>query len=277
MLPSGKQDRKDRPVFSGVFKYFPDALAEVAHVSFVGNVQHNPGQPMAWSRHKSTDHGDCIARHLLEAGTTDSDGLRHSAKVAWRALALLQIELENEAKPTPFEEVVGMKMEGAFGPLMYANTHTDAREPAAYEAERKAAAVADHVGGSEQVPFMTAASFVPPPPTFYIAGPMRNYPDFNFPAFDAAKAHLEAMGCNVISPADMDRADPQPRAADTLPQYVYAKRDAEALITLAEDNSNFNLENGIYMLQGWQRSKGARAEHALAEWLGLKIVYQENE
>jgi hypothetical protein len=75
----------------------------------------------------------------------------------------------------------------------------------------------------------------------------------------------------------MDRADPQPRAADTLPQYVYAKRDAEALITLAEDNSNFNLENGIFMLRGWKASKGATAEHALAQWLGLEIVYQENE
>ena len=34
----------------------------------------------------------------MEAGTTDSDGVKHSAKVAWRALANLQKELEREGK-----------------------------------------------------------------------------------------------------------------------------------------------------------------------------------
>jgi hypothetical protein len=50
---------------------------------------------MHWAREKSTDHADCIVRHLVERGTVDSDGVRHSAKVAWRALALLQTEIEN--------------------------------------------------------------------------------------------------------------------------------------------------------------------------------------
>lgn len=36
-------------------------------------------------------------RHFVERGKLDSDGLRHSAKMAWRALALLQKELEREA------------------------------------------------------------------------------------------------------------------------------------------------------------------------------------
>jgi hypothetical protein len=70
------------------------AIAVIANVSHVGNAQHNPGQPMHWARGKSTDHADCIVRHLIERGTIDTDGLRHSAKVAWRALALLQEELE---------------------------------------------------------------------------------------------------------------------------------------------------------------------------------------
>src|SRR5690606_38270022 len=42
------------------------------------------------------DHADCILRHLIDAGTIDEDGHRHTAKVAWRALALLQEELERE-------------------------------------------------------------------------------------------------------------------------------------------------------------------------------------
>lgn len=81
---------------TGVLDYFPDAIAEVARVSKAGNDQHNPGEPLHWAREKSTDHADCIARHLLERGTVDVDGQRHSAKMAWRALALLQTELEAE-------------------------------------------------------------------------------------------------------------------------------------------------------------------------------------
>jgi hypothetical protein len=88
------QRRKERPLARGLLAYFPDALAEVANVSRVGNEQHNPGQPMHWAYGKSMDHADCVARHLIDAGTLDKDGLSHSAKVAWRALALLQTELE---------------------------------------------------------------------------------------------------------------------------------------------------------------------------------------
>lgn len=96
MLPTNAQDRKNSPVATGVLDYFPLALVEIAKVSKVGNDQHNPGQPLHWAKEKSTDHADCILRHLIERGTLDTDGMRHSAKVAWRALALLQIELEKE-------------------------------------------------------------------------------------------------------------------------------------------------------------------------------------
>lgn len=93
-LPTDKQERKQHPITTGVLDYFPDAIAAVANTSFIGNQQHNPGKPMHWARHKSTDHADCIARHLVQRGTVDDDGIRHSAKVAWRALAMLQLEIE---------------------------------------------------------------------------------------------------------------------------------------------------------------------------------------
>ena len=100
-LPTDPGDRKSSPVTSGVLDYFPLAIAEVARVSKAGNDQHNPGQPLHWNRGKSFDHADCITRHLIERGTVDSDGMRHSAKLAWRALALLQEELEAEAGFVP--------------------------------------------------------------------------------------------------------------------------------------------------------------------------------
>jgi hypothetical protein len=96
--------RKQRPVFSGVLRYFPDALLEIANVSFIGNEQHNPGTPLHWDRSKSTDEHDALLRHLIDAGTRDSDGVRHSAKVAWRALAALQKEIEADRAAQEPEE-----------------------------------------------------------------------------------------------------------------------------------------------------------------------------
>ncbi len=97
-IKQSKQDeaarRKAIPVWSGVLNYFPDALREVAICSRVGNEQHNPNKPLFWDRSKSGDELDALTRHLMEAGTVDTDGIRHSAKVAWRALANLQKELE---------------------------------------------------------------------------------------------------------------------------------------------------------------------------------------
>ena len=88
------KDRKERPLYSGVLKYFPDALLEVAHCSYVGNEQHNPGEPLHWAKEKSRDHADALVRHLLQAGEVDDDGVSHTSKAAWRALALLQEEIE---------------------------------------------------------------------------------------------------------------------------------------------------------------------------------------
>lgn len=88
------KSRKAAPVCTGVLDFFPRALAEVARVSLAGHAQHGVDGPLRFVRGLSNDHADALVRHLLERGTLDSDGQRHSAKVAWRALALLQEELE---------------------------------------------------------------------------------------------------------------------------------------------------------------------------------------
>lgn len=100
-IPSDSAARKALPVTTGVIDYFPAALAAVAAVSKYGNDKHNPGEPLHWSRGKSNDHADAIARHLIDRGGVDEGtGIRHSAELAWRALALLQLELE-EAGEAP--------------------------------------------------------------------------------------------------------------------------------------------------------------------------------
>ena len=94
IIPEDPKERKTFPIATGLCDYFPDALAMVAHLSFVANEQHNPGQPVHWARSKSTDEADTLMRHFLQRGALDKDGIPHTAKVAWRALAMLQKELE---------------------------------------------------------------------------------------------------------------------------------------------------------------------------------------
>lgn len=95
-LPTDAKQRKEIPVTTGFLDYFPDAIAAVAELSRIGNEQHNPGKPLHWDRSKSGDESDALGRHFLQRGTLDTDGVRHSAKVAWRAMALLQKEIEAE-------------------------------------------------------------------------------------------------------------------------------------------------------------------------------------
>lgn len=94
MLPTDAQERKRIPMYSGLLKYFPDALAAVASVSWEGNEQHNPGQPLHWARDKSSDHLDCVIRHLTD--NIHTGNTKELAQAAWRILAQLQLDIEND-------------------------------------------------------------------------------------------------------------------------------------------------------------------------------------
>jgi hypothetical protein len=96
--PTKAELRKGMPVFSGFLNYFADAVREVAKCSMSGQKQHAPDKPLQWHREKSGDELDALSRHLLEAGTIDDDGILHSAKIAWRAMANLQKELERNGE-----------------------------------------------------------------------------------------------------------------------------------------------------------------------------------
>jgi hypothetical protein len=96
ILSTDPAERKATPITTGVFDYFPRALAAVAQCSKAGNEQHHPGQPLHWEFNKSADHADCIARHLIDRRSLDTDGIPHISKLAWRALALLETELRKQ-------------------------------------------------------------------------------------------------------------------------------------------------------------------------------------
>lgn len=92
------EERKQYPVYEGVIGYFRDAIFRLAKVSYDGNQQHNPGQPLHWARGKSMDQLDCVLRHCMAVDLNDmSDETEaHLASAFWRAGAILQLYLENK-------------------------------------------------------------------------------------------------------------------------------------------------------------------------------------
>ena len=101
-LPDEDALRGEFPMADGLLDYFPNALAAIARHSKLAGDKHHPGEPLHWERAKSTDHRNKILRHLVDSGKKDAEGNLHSVGLAWRALALLQEELEAEyGYPTP--------------------------------------------------------------------------------------------------------------------------------------------------------------------------------
>lgn len=115
--------------------------------------------------------------------------------------------------------------------------------------------------------------------TVYIAGPMTGYKYFNFPAFDEWKDTLLCRGYNVISPADLDRevgfdAMKLPEDSDwTKWGDALGEFDLDACIE--RDVEAVKKCDIIFMLKGWENSTGAKAEKALAEWMGKEVRYEE--
>lgn len=109
--------------------------------------------------------------------------------------------------------------------------------------------------------------------TIYIAGPMRGIPYYNFPAFDAAELKLTMEGWRVISPAAMDRDhgfDAMALPADS--DWSKVPDGFDFLACVDRDLEALRRCHAVYMLPGWEGSKGALAEKAVAEWLGLEIL-----
>lgn len=114
----------------------------------------------------------------------------------------------------------------------------------------------------------------------YLAGPMRSIPEFNFPAFFAYAKQLRAEGHSVFNPAERDN---DRHGTDI------SKGNATGSLEAATKDHGFNLRealgadlayicgtaDAIAMMPGWENSKGANAEKATAEALGLKVIILE--
>lgn len=110
---------------------------------------------------------------------------------------------------------------------------------------------------------------------FYVSGPMRQVPEFNFPMFDKARNHLHLNGHAAISPADHDREiDPN---IESSPGYAtgdpsLTDMDYDAL--LGWDLATIALDvDAILLLPGWETSVGAGHELAVARALSKEVWY----
>ena len=98
----------------------------------------------------------------------------------------------------------------------------------------------------------------------YIAGPMSGYPDLNKEAFNEADRHLREMGWITFNPAISDITI---RTAGLPEEQAYR-------MCLEVDLTWICMQaHAMFFLQGWEYSKGARAEHATASAIGLKLFY----
>lgn len=100
--------------------------------------------------------------------------------------------------------------------------------------------------------------------TIYIAGQMSGLPDNNFEAFDAAEIKLQNQGWFVVNPHDFDKVFGENPTGKLLDAVCESERAAIPFL------------DAIYLLRGWERSEGARAELAVALKHNL-IVLVEGE
>lgn len=108
----------------------------------------------------------------------------------------------------------------------------------------------------------------------YIAGPMRGIKDFNFPAFFEAAEKFHAQGWEVFNPAEHDERKnghgfAKSETGDLKDIPTFSLREA-----LAEDLDWIcRYADAIAMLPGWYRSKGATAELAAADAIGIEAIF----
>ena len=205
---------------------------------------------------------ECLAsaqRHIeqYKRGDTNED---HIAQARWNLGAIIHFE----------EEIKAGRMDPAIDDMpKYA-------KPLQMDVQESREFMRTYVG--DEPPKITrngqSVQLQRKPPTFYVAGPMRGYKDFNFPAFDEAAERGRRMGYNIISPADLDRKngiDPlnKPGSGEAAEGHIenIIQRDIDAIMSLQPERGD-----GIAVLAGWTGSTGASAEVALARWLGLRVV-----
>ena len=102
----------------------------------------------------------------------------------------------------------------------------------------------------------------------YIAGPMTGIARWNRPAFIKAAEKLRGLGWEVTSPVEIADAFGSQNTIVTTPGLLDTVIDEELALLATCD--------AIYLLNGWQRSRGAKCELFLALDKGMEIMIWPN-
>lgn len=105
-------------------------------------------------------------------------------------------------------------------------------------------------------------------PRWYLAGPMSGIENLNFPAFHAEAARLRALGYEVVNPAEINGGDGEIAACAAMTPEQYQahwrncmRRDIAALLEC----------DGVALLPGWHKSKGASLEVHIATQFDMPV------
>lgn len=107
---------------------------------------------------------------------------------------------------------------------------------------------------------------------YYISGPMRGIPHWNFEAFHECAAWLRGVGKEAISPAEHD-VEVDPLCVDK-PEYLTGEECAGEfekligwdLIQILDPGTT-----GVVLIPGWERSTGARHELYVCRVVGKPV------
>ena len=115
----------------------------------------------------------------------------------------------------------------------------------------------------------------------YLSGPITNMPDLNRPAFDAAEKRLTSYGHFIINPHDLTpifgTAEEIAKSFEELYDPAYfesAVRPSLARCVMSADLAAVRSCDAIYLLRGWETSRGAKKELAEALAHGLQVMQE---
>lgn len=95
---------------------------------------------------------------------------------------------------------------------------------------------------------------------YYLCGPMTGYPHHNYPEFMSKSQYLRELGYMIVNPAELH---PQPKEDYTEEYWISVlKRDLSALLAC----------EGLILLDGWEKSRGATLEHYVAKSLSYNVL-----
>jgi len=95
----------------------------------------------------------------------------------------------------------------------------------------------------------------------YLSGPMTGLPDFNYPTFNKVAERLRGLGYDVTNPAENFGGRPDHPGG----RSAYMRLDVGHVLDA----------DAVAVLPGWEKSRGARLEVAVALELGLPVIDAE--